>query len=232
MHLSGLIFALVVVVASPILACGGSQCCKHGTVTATATEFKCTCSAGWSGADCSIERSSCENGGVQKCVCPPTYSGDRCERRTCSVELKATGYDDKDLDDKNAGHIAVNGVKFFNSVKGVDFKRGVNLVLLNKVTCTGYNYQNFDTHGDAGAANRLVKYLNEVPVGTIVLGVSNDSASEKLSPALPTLKSFGVNVDSLKTRDKFLFVTEKGSQTIKAQLERASTPSIVYTANF
>ena len=138
------------------------------------------------------------------------------------------------------GHIAINGVKIFTSINNTNPKsnaaasyRGINLVLFNRSTCTGYNHTTYDTccvPSDVIAENnRLVTYLTGLPQRTIILGVTSDDASINLGKAAKEiLKSLGVHVDTLEQRDKVLFIVEKGVNTIVAMRSSHGQPHLEY----
>ena len=128
--------------------------------------------------------------------------------------MKATGLEDYNVDLNNMGHIAINGRKIFNLKFPAPTGRGFNLVLFDHARCIGYRYITYDTHFDTAASIRLANDLNGLPHGTIILGISSDSADLSLGPAKWALKSLGVDVDTLAFRDKVLFIVEKNTKSL------------------
>jgi hypothetical protein len=160
---------------------------------------------------------------------------------TCRVQLRAVGLDDSDLDYNDVGHIAINGVKIFTSTHNTvstptTSYRGFNLVLFNRSTCTGYNHTTYDTCAPSDVTaenNRLVTYLTGLPQGNIILGVTSDEASLNLRQAAKeTLKSLGVDVDTLGPRDKVVFIVEKGVKMIVAMRSARGQPHLEYERDF
>jgi hypothetical protein len=140
-----------------------------------------------------------------------------CSAAPCSVDLRAWGYDDTVLD----GYIRVNGQLKVNSTQpgppnGPDLHtRGINTVLLNIATCTTSDLRNFDTYLRASDSDLLVNYLQSLPAGSVLLGVTFDEASIQLTPAaVQALTSIGANVTSLVFRGKFLFIAEIGCSSL------------------
>ena len=92
-----------------------------------------------------------------------------------------------------------------------DNVRGLNTGELEPCTCTLKNTKRFDTYASTSNANAFVSYLSTVSTGTVVIGVCADNCMRYLSPAFPTLLSYGISVSGLASNAKFYFVLKKGS---------------------
>ena len=88
--------------------------------------------------------------------------------------------------------------------------RGVNTFLINVSSCSVEEKSRYDTEGDASAATALSTYLQEVDNGKVVAILSANTASGKLSNALQTLQSLGMDVSDVKYRGSFAGVVQKG----------------------
>jgi len=88
--------------------------------------------------------------------------------------------------------------------------RGVNVINVDQCDCSVRETRHFDTHVSSNASIELSNYLQQVNHGTIIVGVSADSASENLANALPTLRMMGADVRDVRLRGAFAFVTQKG----------------------
>jgi hypothetical protein len=108
--------------------------------------------------------------------------------------------------------------------------KGFNLIVLDTTTCKASNYQHFDTNAVAADSDKLAAYINGLPDGTHILGVTCDEASYSLqNSANVALKSIGVDVTGLASRDKVLFHAIKGQpEKTFARIGKAGGGSIYY----
>jgi len=67
-----------------------------------------------------------------------------------------------------------------------------------------------DSHWYKTAAPELVSYLEKVPDGTVLIGVTTDEASNYLAEALPALLDLGVDVGDVQYQGSFGFIAQKG----------------------
>ena len=88
--------------------------------------------------------------------------------------------------------------------------RGVTLLKFDLFSCTMLESHTFDTYGSDSAATNLMNYLNGLSHGDLVIGVSADEPSERLSAAESTLRDWGANVDDVGFRGTFAFIAQKG----------------------
>lgn len=127
--------------------------------------------------------------------------------------MRAWGYSDN----VREGYIRVNGQQKLYSTQpgppdGPDaHTRGINLVTLDVATCTTSDVSNFDTYISEESSGQLVNYLNGLPVGTVLLGVTFDEPALLLtSAAKQALASIGVDVTGVNFRGKFEFIAVIG----------------------
>lgn len=67
-----------------------------------------------------------------------------------------------------------------------------------------------DSHWYKEAATNLVRYLEEVPKGTVLIGITTDEAANYLAKALPALAELGVDVSDVQFQGSFGFIAQKG----------------------
>jgi len=67
-----------------------------------------------------------------------------------------------------------------------------------------------DSYWDKTAATKLVSYLEKVPDGTVLIGITTDEAANYLAKALPALLDFGVDVSDVQFQGSFGFIAQKG----------------------
>jgi len=92
--------------------------------------------------------------------------------------------------------------------------RGVNVMLVDPFSCSVQQESLlFDTAGDPNAATALTNYLQQVNRGNIIVGLTGDEPTNRLSSALPTLRGNGVDVADVQWRGSFAFVAQKGFPT-------------------
>ena len=99
--------------------------------------------------------------------------------------------------------------------------RGVNVIIVDRSTCTLQEWRNFDTHGRSAAA-QLRDYLRGLNNGTVLIGVSCDEASQGLDAAEATLTALGANVSDVGWRGAWVFVAEIGDPS-KTVLDKELT---------
>jgi len=88
--------------------------------------------------------------------------------------------------------------------------RGANIIIVDRSTCTLQEWRNFDTSAVPNAASELRDYLQALRKGTVLVGVSCDEASNKLSAAESTLNGLGADVSDVGWRGAWVFVAEIG----------------------
>jgi len=127
------------------------------------------------------------------------------------------------------GFLRLNGDNVWQaSWKGDDpVHRGVNIFTIDTAACTLLESRNFDTYGDRSAAGQLRDYINELSVGTVLVGISTDEPTSRLSEARSTLSLLGADVSDVGFRGAFAFVVEKGdpSETVLDK-ERTQSSSL------
>ena len=111
--------------------------------------------------------------------------------------------------------------------------RGLAIFVLDPFKCSNTVAQVFDTHQKEADAFELISFLDEVPNGTVIVGITADEAVHSLSEALPALSEIGVDVDDVQYRGSFGFIAQKGfpekTMTDKALTEEESNTN---PANF
>ena len=122
-----------------------------------------------------------------------------------------------------SGYVKLNGDTVWEGGwcgSGKPHPRGVNILLVDPVTCLVQESRRFDTHLDAGASTELSDYLEEVGK-EIIVGVSADEPMESMQPsALTALKKIGADVSGVGFRGSFGFVAQKGLPS-KTVLQKA-----------
>ena len=91
--------------------------------------------------------------------------------------------------------------------------RGVTLVELDATTCKTRYRQRFDTHASADDRAQLLGTLERATVGTIIIGVTADSAEHDgalRGIAGSFFKKYNMNLTGLVSRGKFAFIMQKG----------------------
>ena len=131
-----------------------------------------------------------------------------CVVASCTVGLRATGFNDTDFDVWNMSHITVRGMQL-----DYPYNRGINIITFNPSECIARRFANFDIYGDPKAGRRLNDYIYNTPVhrGDWLLGVTQDRADGNLGPSLRRFKTLRILIDennvfhNLGPFDKFLF---------------------------
>lgn len=148
----------------------------------------------------------------------------------CNINLKAWGYVDAGPNQVRSAYMKVNGLTYFDSFNGNYDYRGFNFVQVDMNTCKASNFAHFDTWADAANSNPLALYVNNIPDGTHILGVTSDDGFEKIQDsARNALKSIGVDVTGLKYGDKVLFHAVKGHpEKAVAKIGKNGQASVFY----
>jgi hypothetical protein len=134
----------------------------------------------------------------------------------------------------NEGYIKLDGVTIWeggwNNTKPRN--RGVSLMVFDPITCNVLkNCHTFDTHGDSTASPKLIAFLDAVPDGKVVVGVTADDPTCKLTyEAQQKLASYGVSIFDIQYRSNFAFVAQKGSPA-KTQFTKQCTNSPPFSSD-
>jgi len=148
----------------------------------------------------------------------------------CRIEMRSMGLNDVVAEAVKTSYIKVNGVTHFNApyARYVE-NRGFNLLTLDPATCEVTNPTTFDTYGDAARNAALKTYIDNVPNGKVILGVTSDSADQFLNDVgKGALSSIGVDVTGISYRSKVLFSTLKGSTKTFVDRRAAGGESLLY----
>jgi len=111
------------------------------------------------------------------------------------------------------GYVKLNGDTVWESAWCNNGKppclTGVNILLVDHLTCSKQEWRRFDTHNNAAASTELRNYLQQVGEG-IIVGVSGGDIVAQMQPiGLTALKSIGVDVSNLQYRGSVGFVAQK-----------------------
>jgi len=90
--------------------------------------------------------------------------------------------------------------------------RGVNVVLIDPLSCSAEESHRYDTWQNQNAAAELTSYLQQLSYRDIIVVVSADEPTHNLYGALPTLAAMGADVADVQYRGSFAFVARKGSR--------------------
>ena len=133
-----------------------------------------------------------------------------CVISVCIIEAQAYGASDNRQ--TQYAYVKINGVAVWQASWAGQYPayRGVNVILVDRSTCTLQEWHNFDTHG-RGPAGRLRDYLQGQSNGTVLVGVSCDEASNDLDAAEATLSALGANVSDVGWRGAWVLVAEIGN---------------------
>ena len=98
-----------------------------------------------------------------------------------------------DSDDvRRFGYISINGQRCLDTTPP-HHKPGINTVIFDKKTGQLKDHQHFDTNQSMQDAEKLSEYLNFLPSGTVVLGVSVNKYGACMTKSLiSTLRTVGV----------------------------------------
>jgi len=155
----------------------------------------------------------------------------------CSVEAQAFGANSYSI--VKYAFLRLNGDTVWQASWQGEYPvyRGVNILTIDTAACTLEDALNFDTHLDWNAAWQLRTYIEGLSIGTVLVGITCESASSRLSNAHSRLAELGANVSDVGYRGAWAFVAEKGnpSETVLDK-ERSSYTSLgrdpVVTASF
>lgn len=128
-----------------------------------------------------------------------------CLTEHCTVDLMSCGYDDST---QFHGYVKTSGGSSDTTY------RGVTLFELDPKTCTTRSQHQFDTWGSSSATIQLLQTLELATWGTIIVGVTTDSAEndsmEFQKSAASHFVRYNMNISGLMNRDKFAFMMQKG----------------------
>jgi len=141
-----------------------------------------------------------------------------CFIGSCTLSLRSWGLEDNAL----IGYLKGNGATLVDYTRYPDGSynadiRGFNTAIIQPGTCTATDFQSFDTYASTTASDGLATYLLSLPSGTIVTGVTIDSAENSLTAnARSALSAIGVStsaIQSISLRSKLVFVATIGQPT-------------------
>ncbi|ESO09803.1 hypothetical protein HELRODRAFT_183850 [Helobdella robusta] len=118
------------------------------------------------------------------------------------IEILAWGNDDL-YEYPNAKKQSSN-ILTMNHLCGSSINRGVNLYKLDMTSPSLYDYRNFDYYHLSSWAMGIKQYLEETPIGTVVLGQTCDEPYTNLFTVEAFLKSVNLDVAQLQFRGKWL----------------------------
>jgi len=127
---------------------------------------------------------------------------------SCFVELRSWG----GADSSKIGYASINQDTQANYThRDVGEVRGFNTQLIRSTNCTAYDSRHFDTGALNSASVGLANYIQSLPSGTILYGVTCDDARSSLSDhTIFILMANGVDVSWLVQRGKLTFVAVIG----------------------
>ena len=91
-------------------------------------------------------------------------------------------------------------------------KRGVITLLLDTDTCEVSDTRRFDTCASDDDASDLASYIDYLAKGKVLIGVTGDEPTSKLTNAKRQLRIAGLKVEDVKFRGSFAFVLQIGSR--------------------
>jgi len=154
-----------------------------------------------------------------------TYTCEYVVTANCSIEvLSYSAYGQGSSCTPKTGYVKLNGVTVWRASRCgyIPGHRGVNILRIDPFRCAKQESRRFDTHISSDASTQMRDYLQLVDHGQVIVGVSADEPTRKLSGALSTLGQFGVNVADVQYRGSFGFVVQKGFP-VKTVLRKAIT---------
>ena len=157
-----------------------------------------------------------------------------CQRVTCLISavcaIEAQAYSGKMPDVRMAyAYVKLNGVAVWRASLDGEYPRnhGANVMIVNPSSCTMQEWHNFDTYDGTADALWLRAYLQGLRNGTVLVGVSCDSAD--LTFAFATLRALGADISDVGFFGAWVFVAVKGdpSKTVfdKIRAEEAQANS-------
>jgi len=128
----------------------------------------------------------------------------------CSIEAQAYG-GNEDGHTRYA-YVNLNGVAVWQASFRGEYpsNRGVNVIIVDLSSCTMQEWHNFDTVAVWEDTEGLIYYLDGLSDGTVLVGVSCDSAVNRLSQAFAALRSLGADVSDVRPSGAWVFVAVKG----------------------
>jgi len=140
----------------------------------------------------------------------------------CWIEAQAYGANNNH--GRRYAYVKLNGVAVWQASWFGEFpnRRGANVIVVDPANCTMQEWHNFDTFRSKYDCVRLHHYLRRLSIGTVLVGVSCDEASNQLRCALPILRAFGADVSDVGYRGAWAFVAEKGDPS-KTVLDKELT---------
>ena len=129
----------------------------------------------------------------------------------CSIEvLSYSAYDGSNI--PKVGHVKMNRAVAWQGSWRTNFCNpiGVNTLLIDRYNCSVLQSRRFNTNRLPNAATELSNYLQTLDDGSVIVGVSADEPTNRLSGALPTLRQFGVYVVDVYWFGSFVFIAQKG----------------------
>ena len=134
----------------------------------------------------------------------------------CSVEGQAFGANSNNV--VKYAFLRLNGDTVWQASWHGEYPvyRGVNIFAIDTANCTLEDSQSFDTFASSYAARRLRDYINDLSVGTVLVGISCDEPTSSFSEARSTLSVLGADVSDVGYRGAFAFLAERGvpSETV------------------
>ncbi|XP_066293957.1 cell surface hyaluronidase-like [Branchiostoma lanceolatum] len=117
--------------------------------------------------------------------------------------------------------------------------RGIHVHVIDDISGAVMDWQRFDTQADEGDSRSLASFLDQVPSGKVVALQVYQKASRKLEEtALDKIRELGsVEIDSLATRDPWVFVGVKGDPSVAVEqripyVDTQTTGTAAITATF
>jgi len=128
----------------------------------------------------------------------------------CLFEAQAYGANNNNH--TRYAYVKLNGVAVWQAswIGEYPTHRGVNVMVVDPSSCTLQEWHNFDTHEDRYAAGLLRDYLQGLYNGTLLVGVSCDTAEGYLNASLTTLSALGADVSDVGFRGAWVFAAVKG----------------------
>ena len=133
----------------------------------------------------------------------------------CRVDVGSYGLDDS----RKCGYVRTSGgsSEVIPKPNEIVITRGIILFELDPITCTTRTRQQFDTLGVADDRVRLVEAMDSASPGTIIIGVTADSAETAenfffRNSANWFFTKYNMNLIGvgLEFRDKFVFIMQNG----------------------
>jgi hypothetical protein len=144
------------------------------------------------------------------------------------VNLVSWGFDDST---GQSGQMTVGGKIISVTSRTATFTgRGFFISVVNVPACSASAANNYGPYGSKTAAAALAQYLQGLSAGTVIVGVTADTANDPtgaaLAPAVSALQQIGISTAaSLAYRAKLAFVAQIGNSaaTLYQMLPRNST---------